>query len=167
MYCLKCRRYTDTNNKYISVTKNARKILKGTCRVCGKIKNRFLGSSIINKALNILPLPEMHLKSAVGSESVSNGSFNNTGKYSYCGPFTKLRKRITQGYKGINSLDKACMKHDIGYAAHKDTASRNYLDDILSAEASKIALVDETPGYEKQDAKMVNAIMASKSRFGL
>lgn len=178
MYCLKCKKHTNTVNKYISITKNGRRILKGICKICGKIKNCFLpnsetsndikvGKSVLNKALNVLPLPEMHLKSAVGSEKVSNGSFSDTGKYSYCGPFTKLRKRLSQGYKGINSLDKACLKHDIAYATHADTPSRNYYDDVLSAEASKIALDDDTPKYEKKDAKTVNAIMATKSRFGL
>lgn len=168
MYCLKCRRHTSTNSEYIASTKNGRKILKGICKICGKVKNRFLGSSILNKALNILPLPEMHLKSAVGSEKVPSGSFNKTGKYSFCGPFTKLSKRLSEGYKGINSLDKACLKHDIAYATHMhSTPSRNRSDDVLSAEASKIALDDDSPNYEKQDAKLVNAIMASKSRFGL
>jgi hypothetical protein len=126
MYCLKCRRLTQTINKYISVTKNGRKILKGICKICGKIKNRFLGSSIINKALNVLPLPEMHLKSAVGSEQVSSGSFNDTGKYSFCGPFTKLHKRLSEGYKGINTLDKACQKHDIACNADRYTYKKSF-----------------------------------------
>jgi len=172
MYCLKCKRYTDTLNKYISLTKNGRRILKGICKICGMIKNQFLaarGGSLINKALNVLPnvLPEIHSKSAVGSENVENGSFNNTGKYSYCGPFTKLSKRLLQGYKGINSLDKACMKHDIAYAEHQDTRRRNHYDDILSSQAAEIALDSDTPEYEKQDARTVNAIVATKSRFGL
>ena len=59
------------------------------------------------------------------------------------------------------------MKHDIGYAEHSDTSSRNYHDDILSAKAAEIALDRDTPNYEKQDAKTVNAIVATKSRFGL
>ena len=72
MYCLKCKCVTDTLNQYISFTRNGRRILKGICKICGTIKNRFLasGGSLINKALNVLPLPEMHLKSAVGSENV-------------------------------------------------------------------------------------------------
>lgn len=169
MYCLKCKRHTETLNKHMSITKNGRKILKGICKICGKIKNRFIayGKGIINKALNVLPLPEMHMKSAVGSEKVPNGSFNDTGKYSFCGPFTKLKKRLLEGYRGINTLDKACMKHDIAYALHSDTPSRNYYDDVLSGAASNIALDDKTPNYEKQDAKTVNAVMAVKSRFGL
>ena len=58
------------------------------------------------------------------------------------------------------------MKHDIGYAEHSDT-SRNYYDDILSAQAAEIALDQDTPAYGKQDAKTVNAIVATKSGFGL
>ena len=102
MYCLKCKRVTGTLNKYTSFTRNGR-ILKGICKICGTIKNRFLasGGSLINKALNVLPLPDIHY------------------------------------------------------------------DDILSAQAAEIALDQDTPAYEKQDAKTVNAIVATKSRFGL
>jgi hypothetical protein len=146
--------------------------MKGLCALCGTIKNMFLkslkaGGSILNKALNALPLPEMHLRSAVGSEQVPNGSFNNTDKYSFCGPYTKLHKRIIEGYKGVNTLDRACLNHDIVYATHKDTNSRNKSDDALAAQASQIVLDENTPEYEKKDAKLVNAIMAAKSRFGL
>ena len=45
----------------------------------------------------------MHLKlpDDVPSEQVENGTFNNTWKYSFCGPFTKLDKRLTEGYEGV------------------------------------------------------------------
>ena len=59
------------------------------------------------------------------------------------------------------------LSHDIAYATHKDTQSRNKSDDVLSARASQIVLDENTPEYEKKDAKLVNAIMAAKSRFGL
>jgi len=173
MFCLKCQRHTQTLQEYITHTKNGRRLKKGLCAVCGRIKNVFMknlkqfGSSLLNKALNALPLPEMHLKSAVGAEQVPNGSFNNTGKYSFCGPFTKLRQRTAEGYKGVNPLDKACMSHDIAYSTHSDTQSRNKSDDVLAAQASQIVLDENTPDYEKKDAKLVNAIMAAKSRFGL
>jgi hypothetical protein len=139
--------------------------------VCGTVKSVFItkqfGAGILNKALNALPLPEMHLKSAVGAEQIPNGSFNNTGRYSFCGPFTKLRQRMTEGYRGVNSLDKSCLNHDIAYSTYSDTQSRNKYDDILAARASQIVLDENTPDYEKKDAKLVNAIMAAKSRFGL
>lgn len=172
MFCLKCKKHTHTLNEYVTTTKNGRRIKKGLCALCGTIKNMFLkslkaGGSILNKALNALPLPEIHLRSAVGSEQVPDGSFNNTNKYSFCGPYTKLQKRLAEGYKGVNTLDKACLSHDIAYATHKDTQSRNKSDDMLSARASQIVLDENTPEYEKKDAKLVNAIMAAKSRFGL
>ena len=67
-------------------------------------------------------MPEMHMRlpKAGLSEDVPGGSFQNTGKYSYCGPFTKLNKRLTEGYRGVNQLDRACFDHDVAYAAHKD-----------------------------------------------
>jgi hypothetical protein len=139
---------------------------KGLCAICGTIKTQF-GGSILNTALNALPLPEMHLRSRSGAEQVPGGSFNDTGKYSFCGPFTKLQKRISQGYRGVNTLDQACLGHDIAYSKHKDTPTRNKYDDILSAGAAKIAVDERTPEYEKQDARLVNAIIAAKSRFGL
>src|ERR1700755_1808338 len=71
--------------------------------------------------LRKFPLPEMHLNlpNNVPSENIENGSFNNTGKYSYCGPGTKVQKRLKERYKGINSLDKACKQHDINYFKNK------------------------------------------------
>jgi hypothetical protein len=38
---------------------------------------------------------------------------------------------------------------------------------VLAAQASQIVLDENTPEYEKKDAKLVNAIMAAKSKFGL
>ena len=48
--------------------------------------------------LRKLRLPEMHLKlpEDVSSEQVENGTFNNNGKYSFFGPFTKLDKRLPE-----------------------------------------------------------------------
>ena len=126
-----------------------------------------LSGSLLNSALNALPLPEMHMRlpSGISSEPVPGGTFQNTGKYSYCGPFTKLDKRLSQGYRGANKLDRACLNHDVAYAVHSDTAGRNAADDVLAAAASKIALSD-VPDWEK-DARTVAAIMSAKSRFGL
>ena len=55
-------------------------------------------------------MPEMHLSlpNTVESENIPNGSFQNTGKYSYCGPGTKVKKRVSEGYQGVNKLDNAC-----------------------------------------------------------
>jgi Phospholipase A2-like domain/Domain of unknown function (DUF5679) len=173
MYCLKCKRQTETTNERLTWTRNDRMQNKGICVVCGSTKNKFVadtstqGGSIANTLLNKLPMPEIHLRSAVGSENVPGGSFNDTGKYSYCGPFTKLHKRLAEGYKGINELDKACMQHDIAYSKNNDTKTRNIYDDQLAQQAAQIAADPDVPEYERQDARLVAALMAGKARLGL
>ena len=127
------------------------------------------GKGLVNKLLRKLPLPEMHLSlpSNMPSEQVENGSFQNTGKYSFCGPGTKLDKRLSEGYTGVNSLDKACRNHDIAYSKYKKTKDRNRADDILAQESSKIALDENKAEYERKDARLVTGIMGAKSRFGM
>lgn len=176
MYCLRCKQHTNTLNEGIDTTRNGRPTKKGMCVVCGAKKSQFLpsatqrsGGSLLNAALNKLPLPEMHVRlpGGVQSEVVPGGTFVDTEKYSYCGPFTKLDRRLSQGYRGVNELDRACLNHDVAYAVHNDTAGRNAADDVLAAAASKIALDDGVPEWEKKDARAVAAIMSAKSRFGL
>ena len=132
-------------------------------------KNNITGAGLVNKILKNVPLPEMHLKlpSDVLSENIENGSFKNTGKYSYCGPGTKVNKRLQEGYQGINSLDKRCKEHDIFYSKNKTTKARNIADDILAKQASEIALDPNEPEYVRNDAKLVTGIMGLKSRFGM
>ena len=114
-------------------------------------------------------MPEMHLSlpNTVESENIPNGSFQNTGKYSYCGPGTKVKKRVSEGYQGVNKLDNACKEHDIYYSKYKNTQARNVADDILASKASQIALNPNLPDYERKDARLVTGIMGVKSRFGM
>src|SRR5512139_1943123 len=107
IYCLKCKIKTETNELTAIVFKNGVPAVKGKCAQCGTLK--FLitprrrtsrGGSLINSLLNKLPMPEMHLglPKSVQSEFRPTGSFNNSAKYGYCGPFTKLQQRLNQGY---------------------------------------------------------------------
>lgn len=82
-----------------------------------------VGKRLLNSVMNALPLPEMHIHLPKGmqSEAVPNGFFQNSGKYSYCGPFTKLDKWLSQGYHGVNQLDYACLKHDVAYTTTTST----------------------------------------------
>ena len=68
----------DENKKYISNLKES-------------LKNK-TGKGIVNKALHFLPEMHISLPKDVSSENVLNGSFNNTGKYSFCGPGTRVQK---------------------------------------------------------------------------
>ena len=38
MYCIKCKKATDTSNVQFAVSKNRRNMKRGTCVICGTIK---------------------------------------------------------------------------------------------------------------------------------
>lgn len=56
--------------------------------------------------------------------------------YNYCGPGTKLEKRLKNKDAGINSLDEGCKSHDLIYSTSKDTKVRAEAD----KELAKIAI---------------------------
>src|SRR5580692_11151735 len=148
MYCVKCKRKTESNNISEVKTKNDRRMLKSICSVCGAKKSSFvkndkmfattgagIGDTII-KAIG--KFGELHLPASNG-EYVPGGSFNNQFKYSYCGPGTKYEQRVKEGYKGINELDSMCKLHDKFYSENLDTPSRNISDIALAHRANEIA----------------------------
>ena len=86
------------------------------------------GGSLLNRAVNALPF-ELHIP----------GQF--------CGPGTRLAKRLARGDAGINSLDAACREHDIVYLHSNDLADRHAADNILAEKARKrITASDSTLG---------------------
>lgn len=166
-FCVKCKRNTDSINAVQGTTKNNRPILKSNCGICGSKKSQFLsiGKGIFNNALSNLGV-ELHLPASKGEE-VSNGSFNNLNKYSYCGPGTKYEQRDREGYKGINELDKMCKLHDKFYDENTDTASRNISNEALAHRASEIANDSRFDDEQRRFANYVAFIMKNKARFGL
>ena len=60
MYCVKCKKITDTSNEQLTTTKNNRRMKRGTCAICGTTKTQFVkftrGGSILNKFINNLPV---------------------------------------------------------------------------------------------------------------
>src|SRR5277367_4455998 len=166
-FCVKCKRNTDSINAVQSTTKNNRPILKSNCGICGSKKSQFLsiGKGIFNNALSNLGV-ELHLPASKGEE-VSNGSFNNLNKYSYCGPGTKYEQRDREGYKGINELDKMCKLHDKFYDQNTDTASRNISDVALAHRADEIARNPMYDHAQRKDANFISGIMKTKAKYGL
>jgi hypothetical protein len=152
--------------------------MKGICIVCGKNKSSFIGplnnpvmlaamtgqGFSLNNLINNLPI-ELHQYAAVG-EDVPGGSFNNLQKYSFCGPGTKYEQRLREGYRGINTLDNACMYHDKFYNEFSDTPSRNMSDRALASKADSIAENSSDP-IERKDAKFISSIMNAKATLGL
>ena len=80
MYCVKCRKKTNTTSEKLVTTTNNRTMKRGKCSVCGTTKTQFVkspeGGSILNKMINSLPV-EMHLLG-----------------HNFTGPGTKLNKRL-------------------------------------------------------------------------
>ena len=103
MYCVKCKKATDTSN--VQFVKNGRNMKRGMCVICGTTKTQFIkgqeGGSLLNKAINNLSF-EMHLPGQ-----------------NFTGPGTKLKKRLNQDLtpkdwsKPVNRVDKAIYHHDI------------------------------------------------------
>src|SRR5580692_10664992 len=166
-FCVKCKRNTDSTDIVHDKTKNNRPIVKSKCSTCGSKKSQFVkvGKGIFNNALSNLGV-ELHLPASKG-EDVSNGSFNNLNKYSYCGTGTKYEQRDREGYKGINELDKMCKLHDRFYNENTDTGSRNISDEALAHRANEIANDSRFDDEQKRFATYVAFVMKNKARFGL
>lgn len=103
------------------------------------------GRGLINDVIDFLPF-ELHLPS-----------------YNYCGPGTKLEKRLARGDKGINKLDEACKEHDIAYSKHKDSAERQKADLKLGGEAIKRVFSGDASLGERAASLLVSSMMGAKA----
>jgi hypothetical protein len=77
--------------------------------------------------------------------------------YNYCGPFTKVDKRLARGDKLINKLDAGCQQHDIFYRDHKDTKERHVADEELEDISAERMHASDASVREKTDAALVRA----------
>lgn len=107
-----------------------------------------VGCGLINSLIDKLPF-EAHLPG-----------------YQYCGPGTKLEKRLARGDPGINPLDSACKAHDIVYGKHSSDEERREADKILAAESWKRVTSWDAGVGERAAALAVSAAMKGKVAFG-
>lgn len=112
---------------------------------CKASEGRGIADSIINR----LPI-ELHLPG-----------------YQYCGPGTKLQKRLERGDPGINSLDKACKEHDISYSIYKNIEDRHRADQILADRAWQISKSRDSKAGERASAWFVTNAMKAKLKLGM
>ena len=156
MYCVKCKKVSDTSNEQLTTTKNNRRMKRGTCVVCGTTKTQFVksskGGSILNKMINSLPV-EMHLPG-----------------HNFTGPGTKLNKRLNPDLtpkkwsKPINRVDKAAYNHDICYLKNTDTVTRNVVCDKNMLKELK-GIYNPTI-RERMERGLVSSLIGTKARFG-
>lgn len=106
------------------------------------------GGGLVNSIINKLPF-EVHLPG-----------------YNYCGPGTKLSKRLARGDRGVNKLDEACMYHDIAYANHTDLSNRHKADlQLLNMAKQRLKSKDARKG-EKLSSWLVSKVMKAKLKSG-
>ena len=170
MYCVKCKRNTDTLDLHHAVSKNNRNMLKGTCSVCGTTKNQFTAgaSSVttgadltnsINKFTSKIKLPwakfpgEMHIPGM-----------------NFAGPGTNLDKRLvsTDVYqewsKPVDRVDNAAYHHDLAYKYFNDKQTRNLADQMMLEEMNSI---QNPTQREINERKIIEPIISVKAKFGL
>lgn len=107
------------------------------------------GNGLVNSVINSLPF-ELHLPG-----------------YEFCGPGTKLQKRLKRGDKGINTLDAACREHDIAYSKNKEINKRHQADKILENRAWERVLSKDSSIGEKTSAYLITNAMKAKVKLGM
>src|ERR1700761_8731698 len=100
MYCMKYRRKTYNSDITQTMSKNKRMLIKAICTVCNSKKSSFVkqqniteGKGFLNDIIEKLSI-ELHLPAKMG-EYVTDRSFNNLQKYSYCEPGIRYEQGIT------------------------------------------------------------------------
>lgn len=107
------------------------------------------GKGLLNSLINKLPV-ELHLKG-----------------YEFCGPGTKLEKRLKRGDQGINKLDQACREHDISYSKNRSLQERHIADQILENSAWERVKSKDAKLKEKAAAWFVTTAMKTKRKLGM
>lgn len=151
----KTAKATKKSTKKKSGRKSGKGIFSSTVRLGKKLLKKKTtkevgGEGVVNSMINKLPF-EMHLP----------------GGYQYCGPGTKLDKRLKRNDPGINELDRACKEHDIAYSNSNDIDERNRADKILAEKAWKRVKSKDSGVGEKMAALGVTGIMKTKSKLGM
>ena len=88
--------------------------------------------------------------------------------YQYCGPGTKLAKRLARGDPGINPLDTACKEHDISYSKNCENIEvRNSADRVLADKAWQHVFPKNASIGERVAAVAITNVMNVKSKLGM
>lgn len=107
------------------------------------------GTGLLDRAINALPF-ELHIPG-----------------YQFCGPGTRLAKRLARGDRGVNPLDAACRQHDIAYSRNKELAERHVADQVLADRARERITAKDSRLGERAAATAVWAAMKAKTKLGM
>ena len=87
------------------------------------------------------------------------------GGYQYCGPGTRLKKRLALGQVGINPLDSACRIHDQAYA--DPNTDRREADHVFYKHATERFKANDATFGERAAALTVMGAMKLKRKMGM
>ena len=168
LYCVKCKRKTETKDIRNAVSKNNRPMLRGVCVVCGTTKTQFVkgtpssGGDLVgslNSVTSNIKLPwakfpgEMHLPG-----------------HSFTGPGTRLDLRLNPDgtpknwSKPVDRVDNAAYHHDLAYDRYNNVAARNAADRVMVNELNNIP----SPTLrERIERAVVKPILSAKASLGL
>jgi len=118
-------------------------------RSARKRKSVKTGKGFLNSVINSLPF-EVHVPG-----------------YQFCGPGTKLKKRLARGDKGINPLDSACRTHDIAYENSNNLDIRHKADKLLEEQAWERVKAGDSSQKEKLTAYAIVNAMKAKRKIGM
>ncbi|KAJ8910927.1 hypothetical protein NQ315_014261 [Exocentrus adspersus] len=107
------------------------------------------GEGVLNTLINKLPF-ELHIPG-----------------YQFCGPGTKLEKRLLKGQKGVNPLDYACRQHDIAYSQSGSLQDRHKADKELENRAWERFKSRDAKFGEKASAWFITTAMKTKRNLGM
>lgn len=132
----------------LSSMKIGRGLTSSAVSLFKKAFNTLPTGALINTAIDALPI-ELHLPT-----------------YQYCGPGTKLKKRLARGDPGINKLDEACKAHDIAYSNYSDSERRSIADRALAEKAWQRVKSSDASVGERSAALAVTTAMKAKTAVG-
>ena len=154
MYCLKCRRVTETENITTAASKNGRLMRRGQYITCENTKTQFIKSDATGGSfLNKLPF-EMHLPG-----------------HNFTGPriklYTGLNSDVTpkEWSIPINRVDNAAYHHDLCYSIHDDTKTGNEVCGKTMLE--KLNGIVNPTLRERIDKSIVGKLINAKVYLGL
>lgn len=88
-----------------------------------------------------------------------------SGGYQYCGPGTKLERRLARGDLGINGLDRACKVHDIAYSKFKDNTRRSESNRVPAGRTWERFKAEDASYGEKAATWAVATAMKVKAQY--
>ena len=141
LYCVKCRKKTESEEGETIKTKNNRFRLISNCCICGTKKSSFVKKQTGGDLVDVISstIGEIHLPG-----------------HNFTGPGTKLQERLERGDTPINRVDEISKNHDIAYSKSKDKKSTHIADREMLKQLDKIS---EPTTREKIEIAVVKPII--------